>query len=133
MYICDELPQRVLVLSPSGHVTITDAELGIRSTRTVPEDEFGVFRVFVFSRKSCSFLPSQTAPPTGAVLVLFTASGDNTHIRVLSVDEEDAVLDLGVSEIPFKRDVSISSVSTPLSYEQSCRTSLTCHAVRPDT
>jgi hypothetical protein len=105
LHVCEELPSRLLVLSPRADLTILDADIFVKSTWMAPRD-CSVLQTFVFPRQSCGFVPTRSAPPRGAVVVLLIASGESTHVQVLSVDDADNILESGICPLPVKSNVS---------------------------
>ncbi|KAG6900424.1 hypothetical protein C0993_010812 [Termitomyces sp. T159_Od127] len=103
LYTCDELPVRVLAQSPQSEFTILDADLNVKKNLPAPQDTKGL-RTYCYSRSSCTFLPPQTGPQTGAVLVTVDTLKDSTRIRVLCVDDADEVFEMSISSIPLKPD-----------------------------
>jgi hypothetical protein len=107
---CEELPTRLLVLSPQSDLTILDDDMNVKSTRTSSQDDCSVLQTFVFPRQSCGFVPTRSAPSRGAVVVFLTASGKSTHVQVISVDEADTILELGNCLASLKPDVRRLSI-----------------------
>ncbi|KAG6897610.1 hypothetical protein C0992_013050 [Termitomyces sp. T32_za158] len=104
LYTCDEVPARVLAQSPQSEFTILDADLNIKKNIPAPQDAQGLLRTYCYSRNSCTFLPPQTGPQAGAVLVSVDASKNSTRVRVICVDDMDEVSEMNVSSIPLKPD-----------------------------
>ncbi len=102
IYPCNGVPQRLLVLSPTGDLTVVDADLGIRGTVPPPPSSVTLLQSFVFSRESSPFL---LGPPGSTVLVLVEHSQDaTTNIRILDVSVGEG-RDIGNTKIPVKSDV----------------------------
>ena len=85
-----------------------DAELNIQNTRGSSEKSRVLLKSFVFSRKSCSFLPSRSVPPRGAIVILIAASGEMTWLQTLAIGQEEGFIELGECQIPVKSEVSDS-------------------------
>jgi len=105
LHACEELPSRLLVLSLRADLTILDADMDVKGTRVVSHD-CTVLQTFVFARHSCVFVPTRSAPPRGAVVVLLTAEGGSMHVQVVSVDDSDNILELGSCPVSLKPEVS---------------------------
>ncbi|KAJ7915522.1 hypothetical protein B0H13DRAFT_2454868 [Mycena leptocephala] len=102
IYPCNGVPQRLLVLSPTGDLTVVDADLGIRGTVPPPPSSVTLLQSFVFSRESSPFL---LGPPGSTVLVLVEHSQDaTTNIRILDVSVDEG-RDIGNTKIPVKSDL----------------------------
>lgn len=86
-------------------MTVLDADLNIKSTWSPSQDTSSILRTFVYSRASCSFVPSQSAPPRGAIVVSLVISGDSICVRTLSIDDADNILELGNCLVSLKSDV----------------------------
>lgn len=82
-----------------------DADLNIKSTWSPSENAQSILRTFVYSRRSCSFVPSQSIPSRGAILVFLVTTGEGVSVQILSVDDKDNFLELGKCAIPLKSDV----------------------------
>ncbi|KAG6916469.1 hypothetical protein DXG01_006663 [Tephrocybe rancida] len=105
LYTYDGTSGRILAQSPQAELSILDAELNVKSTWPTPEDTNSVLRTFVYSRKSCSFMPSLSSSQAGTIIVSVDASKNSTRVRILFVDDADEVSELGTSLIPLKPDV----------------------------
>ncbi|KAE9407182.1 hypothetical protein BT96DRAFT_874785 [Gymnopus androsaceus JB14] len=99
LYISEELPSRVLITSSQGDVTVLHADLQVQATHSSKSQ---VLKVFVFSRKNCTFLPPRSTPSTGAIVVLLFSSSGSLRIQVLAVDSEDQFHELGDIELAIK-------------------------------
>ncbi|KAF5387687.1 hypothetical protein D9615_000759 [Tricholomella constricta] len=104
LFACDELPNRLLAQSPKGETTVLDTDLNVKCAWPMPGDSQNLLETFVYSRASCSFLPSLSTPPNGAILISVAASGDSTCVRTLSLNDHDQFLELGSSLMPVKPD-----------------------------
>lgn len=95
----------MLITSSQGDVTVLHADLQVQATHSSKSQ---VLKVFVFSRKNCTFLPPRSAPSTGAVVVLLVSSSGSLRIEVLAVDSEGQFHELGDIELAIKPEVSLS-------------------------
>ena len=89
-----------------------DADMHVKSTRTSPQD-CSVLHTFVFPRQSCRFMPTRSTPSRGAVVVLLTASGESTHVQVISVDDVDNISEAGVCPVSLEPDVRLLEFLLP--------------------
>jgi len=105
IYVGEDLESRVLMLSSKGQLTVADADLGIQSTRDPVDDEALLVDSFIFPRRSCSFLPTRTAPPRGVVAVLFLQIENATRLQILAICD-DEVVELGNRDLKVQPDVS---------------------------
>lgn len=94
LHTSEELPSRLLVLSPKADLTILDAEMQVKSTRRSPQD-CTVLQTFVFPRQSCGFAPARSSPPRGALVVILIASGISAYAHVIVVDDSDNISEAG--------------------------------------
>ncbi|KAJ7243378.1 hypothetical protein B0H12DRAFT_1236417 [Mycena haematopus] len=108
IYACNGVPQRLLVLSPAGDLTVVDTDLRIRGTVSRPPNTVAVIQSFAFSRESNSFLSG----PSGSIAVILVEHSQDgtTSIRVLDVSGENEGREIGTTQIPVKSD-QIASVS----------------------
>ncbi|KAJ7118777.1 hypothetical protein C8R44DRAFT_853923 [Mycena epipterygia] len=111
IYACNGLPQRLLVLSPAGDLTVVDADLKIRCTLPSPLSDATAIRSFVFPRESGFFLPGP--PGSTAVVFLEHSKETTTSIRIVDISGEEA-REIGTSKIPVESDqiVSVSCSSS---------------------
>ncbi|KAJ7632117.1 hypothetical protein FB45DRAFT_1057259 [Roridomyces roridus] len=95
------LPQRLLLLSPTGDVTVVDEDLAIRSTLPPPPTTVATLQTFAFPRDTTSFLPGP--PGTTAIVLLETLQDASTSIRVLSISGDEGK-DLGSCKLPLETE-----------------------------
>ncbi|KAJ7491244.1 hypothetical protein FB451DRAFT_1514944 [Mycena latifolia] len=101
IYPSNDLPPRLLVLSPAGDLTIADADLKIRAALSPPPDST-VVQSFVFRRESDFFLPG---PSGSTTIVLLEHSQDaTTSIRIVDVSPDAEAREIGISKIPVESD-----------------------------
>ncbi|KAK7035764.1 hypothetical protein R3P38DRAFT_2908933 [Favolaschia claudopus] len=105
---CNEMPQRLLVSSPEGDLTLLEADLGIRSTLPAPSTSASVLHSFVLSRESNTFLSG--APGRTAVLRLERSKDGTMDLRILDVSSDGELSDLGSTQIPVDQE-QITAVS----------------------
>ncbi|KAH0588051.1 hypothetical protein H2248_006781 [Termitomyces sp. 'cryptogamus'] len=113
LYTCDELPTRILAQSPQSEFTILDVDLNVKKSLSASQDTQTLLRTYCYSRSSCTFLPLQASPQTGAVVVSVEVSKDSTRIRVFCVDNTDEVSELDISTIPIKPDQILDLSCSP--------------------
>jgi hypothetical protein len=123
IYAPNDLPTRVLLVSPSGALSITDTELNLTHTTHTDTDTdtdshghlkelIELIECFMFARKGCSFFPAR-GTIAAIVLVLVLRIGNTTRVRVLAV-VEDAVEEVGTSDLDdVSPDVSPQSQLSP--------------------
>jgi gephyrin len=97
IYPCNGLPQRLLVLSPAGDLTVVDPDLKIRSTLPPSPNSGAVLRSFVFRNSSFS--------ASVAVLLLERSQNATTSIRILDISPDDEAREIGTSDLPINSDV----------------------------
>ncbi|KAG6856986.1 hypothetical protein H0H87_011080 [Tephrocybe sp. NHM501043] len=113
LYTCDEIPTRIFAQSLQAELSILDEELNVKNTWPAPKDTSSVIRTFLYSHTLCSFSPSLSTSQTGALLVSVDASKNSTRVRLLSLDDEDRVSELGSSSIPIKPDQILDLSCSP--------------------
>ncbi|KAJ7460953.1 hypothetical protein B0H11DRAFT_2315486 [Mycena galericulata] len=108
IYACNGIHQRLLVLSPTGDLTVVDEDLTVRSTLPSPPSTATVLKSFAFPRDSASFLPG---PPGSVALVLLEHSKESTtSIRILGI--EDEARESGTHKIPVKPDAILQEIAS---------------------
>ncbi|KAF9450156.1 hypothetical protein P691DRAFT_665850 [Macrolepiota fuliginosa MF-IS2] len=110
LYDCDELPERILAISPSGDISLLTTALHLKTTHPASGDQNEVLSAHVFPRSSCSFLGSRSE---GAAVVLVIARGDAIQVEVYSVDGEDLISSVIVNEVPLSsKETATTSCSS---------------------
>ncbi|KAJ6488497.1 hypothetical protein C8R47DRAFT_1274615 [Mycena vitilis] len=109
IYPCSGLPQRLLILSPAGDVTIVDADLRIRGTIPPPSSSVTVLQSFVFPRESSPFLSSMSGR-TAVVLLEHSSEDTSTSIRLLDISGDGEGREIGSTKLPVEPD-QIASIS----------------------
>ncbi|KAJ7349092.1 hypothetical protein DFH08DRAFT_697617 [Mycena albidolilacea] len=114
LYACNSVPPRLLALSPTGDLTILDADLRIRNTMRPLSSSGTLLQSFVFPRESSTFLPG----PSGstAIVLLEHFQDDATSIRILDVSGDNEGREIGKTEIPVKADQITSVSCSPSGY-----------------
>ncbi|KAJ6606417.1 hypothetical protein DFH09DRAFT_8080 [Mycena vulgaris] len=110
IYPCHGLPQRLLVLSPAGDLTVVDADLKIRTTLPPSPTSVAVLHSFVFHRDSSFFLPGP--PGSMAIVLLEHSQKAKTRIRILDISSDDTAREIGCTKIPVKADIASASCSS---------------------
>ncbi|KAJ6546982.1 hypothetical protein B0H19DRAFT_953737 [Mycena capillaripes] len=108
IYPCNGVPQRLLVLSSAGDLTVVDADLKIRGTIPPPPSSVTVLQSFVFPRESSPFV---SGPPGSTAIVLVEWSPDaSTSIRILDISGDNEGREIGNTKISVQPE-QIASVS----------------------
>ncbi|KAJ7168244.1 hypothetical protein C8R43DRAFT_144266 [Mycena crocata] len=110
MYPLHGSPQRLLVLSPAGNLTIIDADLNIRNTLPSPASDVVILQSFVFRRESCSFLSVSSG--STALVLLEHSQEAATSLRIVDIGGDDEVREIGSCKIPLESDIAAVSCSS---------------------
>ncbi|KAG6812938.1 hypothetical protein H0H92_015258 [Tricholoma furcatifolium] len=116
LYVCDEIPTRILAQSSEAELTLLDTDLNIKNTWPSSKDADSSLKTFFYARTSCSFLPAQTAPHTGAIIVSADAAKDSIRVRILSIDDSDGISELSHSSLPLKSDHIVDLSCSPTGF-----------------
>lgn len=93
----------MVVTSSRGDVSVLHGDLQVQGTRLSSCD---ALKTFVFSRKECTFLPSNSTPVTAAIVVSVVSLDEKLRIQVLAVNLEDQFYELGDIDLGVKPEVS---------------------------
>ncbi|OCH94292.1 hypothetical protein OBBRIDRAFT_770017 [Obba rivulosa] len=104
IYTPEELPGRVLLVSTSGQLTVTDADL---LTQQPPpplpaqDADWSLLRHFLIPRQSCTFSLSRKVPSQGVISVAFLRK-ENSALRlsVIGVGHNGYIALLGIVAVP---------------------------------
>ncbi|KAM5534801.1 hypothetical protein V8D89_011517 [Ganoderma adspersum] len=110
VYAPGYLPERIVLTSISGDLSLLDEELKVLRTYTPQNHQPStLLKHFLFPSPSCTFLPSHTASTCGAVSVSFLRSGDVLRLHVVGIDEE-TITSLGECVLPVE-DADLLDIS----------------------
>jgi hypothetical protein len=110
IYVPDELDSKVLLVSSDGRLTVMDTESSAQKTHNSPgDDNATLIECFVFSRNTCSFLPTRATPLQCAIIIFFLQVAKTTRVQILAVSDDELV-ELGNTELNIPPDVAISSL-----------------------
>ena len=98
-------------MSPKCDLTVTDADLTVKNTLAARSDRQSLLKSFIFSRQSCSFIPSRIAPTHGSVVLLVFAVEDDIHVDVVALGEDDAIVRLGECQLPLDKSSMPDTIS----------------------
>ncbi|KAI0082514.1 hypothetical protein K474DRAFT_527095 [Panus rudis PR-1116 ss-1] len=105
------LPEHILLIGSGGQVSLLDCDLTLVREQG-NEDSETLITSFVLPRKSCTFVPSRTAPSHGAIIALFTGkSNGELHARIVSVSPDGSAVVLGTCLLPELKRSSILDLS----------------------
>ena len=108
IYAPTYLPSHVVLVSPTGEVSVADEELQVRHTITPQNNQPSkLVKHFLFPAASCSFLPAHTISSCSVVSVSFLQSGKVLRVNVVGIAEE-TVSSLGECVVPTEENVSLS-------------------------
>ncbi|KAF7965939.1 hypothetical protein HWV62_40764 [Athelia sp. TMB] len=111
LYLPEDLPSRLVLLSPHGDITLLDSNLTFKSTLQSENQLQTLHNCFIFGLKTCTFVSHDAVPPIGAVVLAVIAEKENLRLRVVSMGDDDAITHLGECNLPFGQDIHISAVS----------------------
>lgn len=131
LYLPDDLPSRVVVLSPNGDMSIIDSELDFKSTLQTSDLKRVLLKSFIFSYKACSFLSHKVSITHGSVIISLFALDDSIHVEVVLISEDDAIVRLGNCQLPFDKEIAPKTING-ISCSASGLLSIlsTCHIIR---
>ena len=96
LFLPDDLPSRVVVLSPKGDLSVLDVELTVKNTLQSQNDNQVLLQSFTISCQSCQFIQARALPPHGSVILLIFAVNDELHAqRCATIGEDDTLIKLG--------------------------------------
>lgn len=105
-----EETERLLILSPTGAMTLCDTDLQIKGSRDAAAEGPELLQSWMFGQNNCEFVSAASESRT--VIVLALGFADSLHVQVLSINAEDEFVMLGECEHPFKPEVGIFSECT---------------------
>ncbi|KZT66048.1 hypothetical protein DAEQUDRAFT_813894 [Daedalea quercina L-15889] len=113
IYAPEGLPDHLLLVGSGGQITVIDAELNIQASSSASQpDDTVPLRHFIFPRRTCAFLPTQTLP-SGVVSVSVLQQNSNALVSISAVDTQGHAHSLGSCTIPLGEadvvDVSFSA------------------------
>ncbi|KAF8165883.1 hypothetical protein B0H34DRAFT_254615 [Crassisporium funariophilum] len=115
IYSCDELADRIILLSTTGEVSVIDAQsLDIKSIHQLSTPSSSrlasVMHAFILPSSSCSFVSAER----GAVLaVVSSESSKKTYLKILAIDEADSISEYQTYDIPIERERIASASCSP--------------------
>lgn len=93
IYAPEDLPDCVLLLSPSGDVTMMDTDRDVPKAEWRSKNKSSLLTSFMFPKVSATFLPPHLVAPLAVLVLVFSSTGV-IRVCVLSIynDEITAVL-----------------------------------------
>lgn len=110
LFLPDDLPSRVVLLSPKGDLSVVDADLAFKSTLQSKNDKQVLLRSFNFSCKSCPFIPTRNLPQNGCVILLIFLVGNKPHAHAVVIAEDDKLTRLGDCVLPLEKESSPTTI-----------------------
>lgn len=110
LYRCEELSQRLIVLSKCGEVSLHDSEsldFITPKTHSSPRSS-NVLRSFFFPSSSASFVPT-TAAAALVEIVSEETPPSSLRLKVITIDTQDIIAQVGDYSLPFKQNEIASS------------------------
>ncbi|XP_006456684.1 hypothetical protein AGABI2DRAFT_211731 [Agaricus bisporus var. bisporus H97] len=110
LYDCEELPDRILAISPAGDMTLLTTGLELKTSHPASTEDNRVISVHIFSQSSSSFLKLNSE---GAVVVLLVEYGDSIQVEVYSIDTDDAITSVVLHKVSItNKDIATASCSS---------------------
>ncbi|KAI4518997.1 hypothetical protein K525DRAFT_207165 [Schizophyllum commune Loenen D] len=100
LHIIEGCPSTLFAWSPSGHLSLLDNDLKIRTTRNPPSQKRTLVQASLFPSKSCVFVPSQVRHENDAIAVCLEGDGAATRARILAVRNDGDIVDVADLEVP---------------------------------
>jgi hypothetical protein len=88
IYAPDDLPDRILLLSPGGDVTMMDIDLDAPKAEWRANSKLSLLSSFMFPKASATFLPPHLVVPLATLVLVFSSTGV-IQVCVLSVYEDE--------------------------------------------
>lgn len=104
LYDCEELPDRILAISPAGDMTLLTTGLELKTSHPASAEDNRVISVHIFSQSSSSFLKLNSE---GAVVVLLVEYGDSIQVEVYSIDTDDAITSVVLHKVSITNKVQM--------------------------
>lgn len=109
VYAPDYFPERLVLLSASGDLSLLDEKLAVLRTYTPQNHQpSALLKHFLFPSPSCSFLSPHVASAYGAVSVSFLRSGEILRLNVVGMDGQ-TINSLGECVLPVEDHVRFLS------------------------
>ncbi|KAI5898052.1 uncharacterized protein SCHCODRAFT_02610985 [Schizophyllum commune H4-8] len=99
LHVIEECPSTLFAWSPSGHLSLLDNDLKIRTTRNPPSQRRTLVQASLFPSKSCGFVPSQVRHENDAIAVCLEGDGAATRARILAVRNDGDIADVADLEV----------------------------------
>ncbi|KAL1757337.1 hypothetical protein FB107DRAFT_209680 [Schizophyllum commune] len=100
LHLIEECPSTLFAWSPSGHLSLLDNELKMRTTRNPPSQKRTLVQASLFPAKSCVFVPSQIRHENDAIAMCLEGDGAATRARILAVRNDGDIADVADLEVP---------------------------------
>ncbi|KAL1670671.1 hypothetical protein GGF50DRAFT_109105 [Schizophyllum commune] len=100
LHIIEDCPSTLVAWSPSGHLSLLDNDLKIRTTRNPPSQKRTLVQASLFPSKPCVFVPSQVRHENDAIAVCLEGDGAATRARILAVRNDGDIADVADLEVP---------------------------------
>lgn len=111
LFLPDDLPSRVVLLSPKGDLSVVDADLAFKSTLQSKNDKQVLLKSFIFSCKSCPFIPARALPSHGSVILSIFLVGDEHHVHVVIIGGDDTIARLGDCVLPLETEGTPTTIA----------------------
>ncbi|KAF7775824.1 hypothetical protein Agabi119p4_4217 [Agaricus bisporus var. burnettii] len=110
LYDCEELPDRIIAISPAGDMSLLTTGLELKTSHPASAEDNRVISVHSFSQSSSSFLKLNSE---GAVVVLLVEYGDSIQVEVYSIDTDDAITSVVLHKVSIThKDIATASCSS---------------------
>ena len=90
----------MILIGDHGQVTVTDTDLGVKTSFTPEFEDQKAHSSFIFPRDICSFASSRNVSKRNALVVSLKIKGDATNVQVVSVDKDGSVKNIGTVVVP---------------------------------
>lgn len=116
----DDLPSRVVLLSPSGDLSIADAELTVKNTLQAENNRQILLKSFMFSCKSCSFIPNHLLSLHCSIILSIFLVGDELHAHAVMIGKDDTLVRLGDFVLPIENEGTSTDIAGISCSESGC-------------
>lgn len=98
-------------MSPACDLSVTDANLTIKSMLPSKNHRQALLKSFMFSCSSFPFIPRCTQQTLKSAILLVYAVDDGIHAEVVAIGEDDVFVRLGDCKLPLDGDNTSGTVS----------------------
>ena len=118
IYLPKQIPERLVLISPNGDVSLTDVDLAFKSTLQSRNPKQVLLKSFFSQNKTSPFITHWTLPSDGIVVLLIFDVDGSACFEAIAIGEDDTIKRIADFNLPSNTKIAPKDI-VGISYSHS--------------